>query len=235
MSALISQHALYLIFENPEHIPKPFYQQKKIHLLCVDTIHTQQIQQLTSKLNKRFAERHAQHGAFVIVYGRGIFIRGKSGAGKSQLLLNLIKNNHLWVADDLTNFYLNTQGQIIGEADNNLSEYIHIKGVGPIHVDKTYGQACRIRSHSLAAAIHLSDNIPQENPHISAYSQLDTLTLLNKKLPLWHFSSSNHNLPLLVEQCAKNLILEAWGHNAADGLENALNNALSRAQNNDSK
>ena len=149
------------------------------------------------------------------------------GDGKSNLLLNLIDRRHLWVADDLVLFYLNERNTLIGHAANELSPFIHVKGLGPINMDQTYGQSCRIASHSLAAVIHLSDNSHNENMNLSAFNQQDSLLLHNTRIPMWQMSKSNANLPCMVENCAKSLILNNWGYSASSGLENALNNMLS--------
>ena len=218
-------NALYLIFENQENIPAPLFQQDKIHLVISKCPLKDLNTKITHEVNEHIAERISQHGAFVVVFNKGILITGECGVGKSSLLLSLVKQGHLWIADDLCLFFLNDQNQVVGHASDNLSEFIHIKGIGPVNMDKSYGQACRIQSYPLAAVIHLSNN-SINNKNVSAYTQLDSLTLLEKNFPMWHFPTTYPDLATMVENCAKNLILNDWNYNTINGLDNALNNAL---------
>jgi len=223
---LSTHNAQYLIFEDQSTIPDCFFKQNKIHLVVSKSPLKSLKPQLSREVNQSIAERISQHGAFVVIFNKGVLITGNSGAGKSSLLLSLIKQGHLWVADDLSLFFLDNNDHVIGHAMDKLSEFIHIKGIGPVNMDKNYGQASRIQSHPLAAVIHLSNNSANENKKISAYAQLDTLTLLDKNFPMWHLPTKHPDLTTMVENCAKNLILNDWDYSAIIGLENALNNAL---------
>lgn len=223
---LSKNNAQYLIFENKHNIPAYLFQQDKLHLVTSSDSLEKTGAQLGFEINDFVTERVSQHGAFVVVFNKGILITGDSGSGKSSLLLNLIKQGHLWVADDLSLFYLDSNNQVIGHASEEFSEFIHIKGIGPVNMDKSYGQACRIPSHQLAGVIHLGNNSANENNTVSAYTQLGAITLLEKNFPMWQLPTMHSNATTLVENCAKNLILNDWNYNAVNGLENALNNAL---------
>ena len=52
-------------------------------------------------LNRRLAPHITRHGVLVDVYGVGVFLSGKSGVGKSEAALELIKRGHQLVADDV--------------------------------------------------------------------------------------------------------------------------------------
>lgn len=232
ITKLSAQQAQYLIFEDPKAIPATFFQQNNINLVTSQFPDKTLPQKLTRTILDATAERTTIHGAFVVIFGQGILITGDSGSGKSSLLNNLVDQGHLWVADDSPLFYLNSDNVVIGHADRELSEFIHIKGLGPINMDKTHGQACRIRAHPLAALMHLSNNTCNENKNISAYTQRDTRKIFKQNFPMHHFSPSHPNLVLMAEMYAKSLILKQWDYDAAIGLENALNNALSMATDN---
>ncbi|CAM5549250.1 HPr kinase/phosphorylase [Lysinibacillus sphaericus] len=55
---------------------------------------------LTNYLEGRLAPMTAAHGVLVDVYGIGVLIIGKSGVGKSETALELVKKGHRLVADD---------------------------------------------------------------------------------------------------------------------------------------
>ncbi len=221
---LASQQALCLIFEEQHNIPLPFFQQNQLHIVVSQrAFQANFFQTLLDELNQHLTKCSTQNGAFVVVFGKGILITGKSGTGKSSLLLSLVKQGHLWVTDDASPFYRDTRGNVIGHTQKHLQEYVHIKGLGPINMDKTYGLACRIYSHPLDAVIHLSNNTAEANPQISAYTQEDTKMIFDMKFPLWHCLSTHPNLTLMVESRAKHLILRDWGYDSVIELENTLN------------
>ena len=56
---------------------------------------------LTNYLEGKLAPMTTMHGVLVDVYGVGVLITGKSGVGKSETALELVKRGHRLVADDL--------------------------------------------------------------------------------------------------------------------------------------
>ena len=55
---------------------------------------------LTNFLESKLAPTTAVHGVLVDIYGIGVLITGKSGVGKSETALELVKRGHRLVADD---------------------------------------------------------------------------------------------------------------------------------------
>src|SRR5690606_22581630 len=55
---------------------------------------------LTNYLESQLAPTTAVHGVLVDIYGVGVLITGKSGVGKSETALELVKKGHRLVADD---------------------------------------------------------------------------------------------------------------------------------------
>jgi len=81
------------------------------------------------------------HGTLLHVAGLGVLIEGKSGLGKSETALALIKRGHSLVADDLTCLRRDTDGKLIGRASPVTREYMEIRGVGVIHAPSIFGVA----------------------------------------------------------------------------------------------
>jgi HPr kinase/phosphorylase len=77
------------------------------------------------------------HGSFVEVFGIGLFIKGKSGIGKTTLLLKLLNRGHFFVSDDLVIFKKDNFSRII--AFNNGRFIAHLRNFGFIDIIKTYG------------------------------------------------------------------------------------------------
>jgi HPr kinase/phosphorylase len=77
------------------------------------------------------------HGSFVEVFGIGLFIKGKSGIGKTTLLLKLLNRGHFFVSDDLVIFKKDNFSRVI--AFNNGKFIAHLRNFGFIDIIKTYG------------------------------------------------------------------------------------------------
>ena len=65
-------------------------------------------------LGGRLAPMTAVHGVLVDVYGIGVLITGKSGVGKSETALELVKRGHRLVADDLVEIREVAKNVLIG-------------------------------------------------------------------------------------------------------------------------
>jgi HPr kinase/phosphorylase len=96
------------------------------------------------------------HGCFVEVFGMGIFIKGKSGIGKTELVLKLLNRGHFFIADDLVIFKKDNFSRVIGF--NNGKFIAHLKNVGFIDIIKTYGIERVKDSAVLNLIIELSEN-----------------------------------------------------------------------------
>jgi HPr kinase/phosphorylase len=73
------------------------------------------------------------HASCVVRFGRGVLIRGASGAGKSSLALQLILQGFMLVGDDYVD--LRTDGnQVVASAPDRLRGLLEIYGLGITHV-----------------------------------------------------------------------------------------------------
>lgn len=76
------------------------------------------------------AERKIIHATFIVINGKGVLLKGKSGSGKSDLALRLIENkNAELVADDAVEIY-EKNGKIIGQVPQNLVGLLEVRGIG---------------------------------------------------------------------------------------------------------
>ena len=70
--------------------------------------------QATIGLETMFAPRGSEMGSMVDILGVGVIIRGESGIGKSECVLELIERGYSLVADDITKVTLLEGREIIG-------------------------------------------------------------------------------------------------------------------------
>ncbi len=99
---------------------------------------TKLISNLVNYLEELLAPEKTIHGVVVEVFGVGILIRGKSGIGKSETALELVKRGHRLVADDAV---------VVKRVDNNIycssepitRHLLEIRGIGIIDITQLFG------------------------------------------------------------------------------------------------
>jgi len=96
------------------------------------------------------------HGSFVEVFGIGLFIKGRSGIGKTTLLLKLLNRGHFFVSDDLVIFKKDNFSRVI--AFNNGKFIAHLRNFGFIDIIKIYGIKAVKDSSVLNLIIELRHN-----------------------------------------------------------------------------
>ncbi|MCB1235431.1 MAG: HPr(Ser) kinase/phosphatase, partial [Verrucomicrobiae bacterium] len=93
----------------------------------------------TVRLEWDFAPSQTEHGCMVDVNGIGILIRGESGAGKSEIVLSLLRRGASLVADDMVRLR-NIEGrEIVGTAPELGRTHMEVRGLGIINVAALFG------------------------------------------------------------------------------------------------
>ena len=79
-------------------------------------------------------EQQPIHATLVEINGKGVLLRGRSGAGKSDLALRLIeRKGAILVADDMV-ILASEEGRLIGLAPDNLRGRLEVRGVGIVQM-----------------------------------------------------------------------------------------------------
>lgn len=79
------------------------------------------------------------HGTLVQVFETGVLLEGPSGSGKSETALELLARGHRLIADDLVRIAVHPSGRLVGCAQENICEWMEIRGVGLFRVPEIYG------------------------------------------------------------------------------------------------
>src|SRR5690625_412456 len=90
--------------------------QNSVPLLASKRVTTRIISRLTNYLEIAFSPSTSIHGVLVEIYGVGVLITGKSGIGKSEVALDLIKRGHRLVADDSVEIREKDGDELIGSS-----------------------------------------------------------------------------------------------------------------------
>ena len=166
------------------------------------------IDHLRSYLSRKLAERVALHGVLMDVLGIGVFITGDSGAGKSELALELISRGHGLVADDIVEFYRIAPNVLEGRCPELLQDVIEVRGLGILNIRTIFGEtACR-RKMKLKLVVHLQRRQPgQEDPLRLSHDAEEQLILgipvRRAILPV----AAGRNLAVLLEAAVRSTIL----------------------------
>lgn len=94
------------------------------------------------------------HGTFLSVYGEGILVIGKSGIGKSELAIELMKRNHLFIGDDAIDI-ITFAGKPFGRAPKISRDFCEVRGVGIVNVKGMFGIQSVVKEHVINLIVEL--------------------------------------------------------------------------------
>ncbi len=93
----------------------------------------------TILLEELTSPRCRVHATMVDISGMGVLIEGKSGLGKSETALGLIKRGHALVADDMTCLCRQGINHLIACATETSRDFMEIRGLGMLNVRQVFG------------------------------------------------------------------------------------------------
>lgn len=183
---------------------------------------------LTNFLESRLAPTTAVHGVLVDIYGVGVMITGKSGVGKSETALELVKRGHRLVADDCVEIRQEDQDTLVGNAPELIEHLLEIRGLGIINVMTLFGAGAVRSNKKISLVINLElweknkqyDRVGLDEEVIKI---IDT-NVTRLTVPV----RPGRNLAVIIEVASMNFRLKKMGVNAAEQFSNRLNNTISR-------
>lgn len=189
--------------------------------------------ELYAFLQAALAERTSMHGVLLDINGVGVLVTGKSGLGKSEVALELIRRGYILVADDVVEVYQIEKGLLIGEAPEVLKQYLEIRGVGIVNVVYLYG----VKAYREKKRISLIVELQMWEDNSQKY---DRLGLKTDKRKIFDTYVSYAALPItearnaatLVEAAAYDFKSKSMGYNSANEFENKLNKEIKKNQEN---
>lgn len=228
MNKLCSKETPAIIVSHDMEVPKALVQASNKHQVPVLTTKlptTRFSSQLTNYLESRLAPSTAMHGVLVDIYGIGVLLTGKSGVGKSETALELIKKGHRLVADDCVE--IRQEGEsLIGSAPPLINHLLEIRGLGIIDIMTLFG-ASAVRKHkriSLVVDLEIWDS---DKTYDRLGLETETLKIIDTELPKLTIPvRPGRNLSDIIEVAAMNHRLKTLGVNAAEEFSKRLNRVI---------
>ena len=197
-----------------------------VPVLCTSMKTSSFSSRLTNYLESKLAPTAAVHGVLVDVYGIGVLIIGKSGVGKSETALELIKKGHRLVADDCVEIRQETENLIIGSPPPLLEHLLEIRGIGIIDIMTLFGASAIRPTKRITLIIELENWDPEKI--------YDRLGLDEEKMKIIDTDITKLTIPVqpgrnvsvIIEVAAMNYRLKKMGVNAAQEFSRRLDEVI---------
>jgi len=206
------------LIEEAERAEVPVFRSPQVTIRLVNAC--------TIYLQEKIAPQSTVFGNLAEVYGVGILIMGKSGAGKSECTLSLVERGHRLVSDDIVHVRLVDGEYLVGEGSELTRFHMEIRGLGIVNIKNLFGPGSVRPRSRLDLAVTLEQWDPEKE-----YERLgleDSIySLLGVRLPhLLIPVRPGRDLALLVELAALNFRSKQMGHNPAQELDQLLMSRL---------
>ncbi len=198
--------------------PKPLVdaaKKYKIPLFVSPVITGELGYRINNFIKKETAPMVRLHGVFLDVFGVGILLMGESGMGKSETALEMIKEGHRLVADDVVEVTKVASDRLSGSAPELTKHLLEVRGIGLIDVRYLYGVGAVIQEKTIDFVIEMELWNEHANYERTGLSEQKTeilgVSLPCAKIPV----SPGRNLAIVIEAAARNFRLKKLGYNAA--------------------
>ena len=179
-----------------------------------------------SYLEERLAETTSVHGVFMSIYGKGVLLTGESGAGKSEIALELIKRGHQLVADDRVDIK-RVHNVLSGEAPYILAGMLEIRGIGIIDVTKMFGANSVLAKQNVDYVIHMEKwNVNTEYARAGIENK-ETRNILDIEVPMITLPvREGRSMAVIVESAVANFSLIEMGHDSSKEFDERVMNFI---------
>jgi len=172
------------------------------------------------------------HATMVDISGMGVLIEGKSGLGKSETALGLIKRGHALVADDLTCVRRHGINHLIASSTEAARDFMEIRGLGMLNVRQVFGVGAVRREKQIDLVLTLMRQSEVEDSLDRTGCQQLTREFLGVKIPQRIMPvAPGRSLVNLAETAAQEQKLRLSGYVAVEELDKRIMNLHSRKEN----
>ena len=219
-----------IISRGPEPMPELVRLSKKhkVPLFKTSVMTSRLMGELIFYLDNKMAPSTKLHGVLTRVYGLGVLIIGDAGIGKSECALELVKRDHMIVADDVVVIYRRSGGRLVGRGEEIIKHHMEIRGLGIIDVKSLFGIGYILDETNVELVIRLEDwkkNTVYERVGLEEhFTSILDVQVPEVVLPV----GPGRNLAVLVEIASLNQRLKNQGHYSAKELNQKLIQQMSK-------
>lgn len=214
-----------ILFSNSNTPPDFFLElanENKIPILISDKSSDFLVARLFQILSDVFSKRARIQGGLVEVFGIGILLKGKSGIGKTEIILELIERGHRLVADQTVELKVIQENMIQGQGTSIISHHMEIQGIGIIDVKRLFGVGAIRDTKNIQLVIELEKYNPK-NDYERIGIEEKHIDLVGVKIPYLVLPvKEGRNMPVLIETAAMNQRLKKLGINSAKDFNKNL-------------
>ena len=168
-------------------------------------------------LNRMLAPSCTEHGVLMEVFGVGILLTGKSGVGKSETAMELIKRGHRLIADDNV-IIKEIANELYGTAPDIIRYFMELRGIGIINVKSMYGSGSVLDEKNIQLVIQL-ENWQNGKEYDRVGDEMSTTSYFGIKIPKLTIPvSPGRNLAIIIEVAARNFRLKSMGYDSSEEL-----------------
>ena len=109
-----------------------------VPIIVTDLHVTDIIAIIRGHLAAEFSKSETVHASLVIINGVGVMIIGKSGIGKSEAVIELIQQGHIFVSDDTVNI-IRSGKDYIGTPAKITKDLLEARGIGLLDIKRIFG------------------------------------------------------------------------------------------------
>lgn len=187
----------------------------------------QLVVELVSYLSEKLAPTTNLFGVMMSIYGKGIMITGKSGIGKSELALDLIKRGHVLIADDRVDVS-RIHNDIMCTSPELLKKMLEIRGLGIVDVTRLFGAQSYLEKCELDLVINLT--------RLEETIEMDRLNPISNSIDVLGVDipqivipvTEGKSLSVIIEAAVSNYILIEQGVNTNEMFKQRVRNALEK-------
>lgn len=187
---------------------------------------TRFVSMLTTYLEDRLAPSTTVHGTLIDVYGIGVLIMGKSGIGKSECALSLVKRGHRFVADDAVRIRRTAEKVLSGTHDAHLGFRMELRGIGIIDIRDLFG-ATSVRHDKDVQLVTVLEEWRSGTPYDRLGLEEHRETMLDVEIPRVVIPvRPGRDIALVVEVAASNARAKQMGTFHARAFDERMRQVL---------
>jgi HPr kinase/phosphorylase len=169
------------------------------------------ISRLNSFLYQYFSKKIKLNGVLMDIMGQGVMLTGASGIGKSETALELVNKGYQLIADDVTEFYLDSNDDLVGRSNPIIKNLMEVRGLGIININDIFGASAVLDEKKLNLVINLEkwdakkkyDRLGEDN----FYFKILGLDIPMITLPV----APGRNLSTIIEVAVRNFLAKKSG------------------------